>query len=436
MDRATILVVYALHDAPLRSSVEDHLYAFARHSGHRVLHLNAGVRAVPDWLLDVDLDLIVFHTSFLSARWVPRVWAGALRRVAPLQGHPARKVALPQDEFLRADDITAFVRDFGVSSLCSVAPPSQWSLLYPELQDGDVQFRQVLTGYLDDATVKRIDAVARTAPHPRPVDVGYRAWHAAPWLGRHGRRKTAIAAAVRERAGARGLRTYVSTRPQDQLTGGAWFTFLSRCAGTVGVEGGASIADRDGSLKAATERYLALHPDAAFEEVEAACFPGRDGETDLRALSPRHLEACATRTCQLLIQGAYNGVLEPGRHYAAVREDLADLDVALDVLGDERARMQLVECAYEEVVASGRWSYARLVRDVETAAFGPAGAPRHPDTPASQRALRRGEEEERRAWRRVAVQGRVLRTAVAAAQPVLRPLRRVHARRVLEGARR
>ena len=46
-----VLVVYGLFAHPLRSTVEDHLLAFARYSGRRVFHLNARVQEVPRHIL-------------------------------------------------------------------------------------------------------------------------------------------------------------------------------------------------------------------------------------------------------------------------------------------------------------------------------------------------------------------------------------------------
>jgi hypothetical protein len=100
--------------------------------------------------------------------------------------------------------------------------------------------------------------------------------------------------------------------------------------------------------------------------MEASCFPGLDGKLDLRALSPRHLEACATRTAQVLVEGDYNGVLTAGRHYLALERDFSNLDAVLDQLASERERERLAASAYEDVVAAGGWTYRRLVEDVET----------------------------------------------------------------------
>ena len=150
--------------------------------------------------------------------------------------------------------------------------------------------------------------------------------------------KTEIAHGRRRRRGARADRPTSRSRPSDTLFGDEWFRALAASRWTLGVEGGASILDRDGGIREATERYVAEHPDASFDEIEAACFPGRDGELALFAISPRHLEACATRTGQILVEGDYSGVLEPGRHYLPVRPDLSNLGDGARAGRDEERR--------------------------------------------------------------------------------------------------
>ena len=95
--------------------------------------------------------------------------------------------------------------------------------------------------------------------------------------------------------------------------------------------------DRDGSVRRCVERTSRADAGRRFEELEAACFPGRDGELSLFALSPRHLEACATRTAQILVEGEYSGVLRPGEHYLELRRDLSNLDDVLDLVADGRS---------------------------------------------------------------------------------------------------
>ena len=74
----------------------------------------------------------------------------------------------------------------------------------------------------------------------------------------------------------------------------------------------------------------------------------------------------------MLVEGSYNGILEPGRHFIELRADLSNLDEVLDSLGDEARRQRIVEAAYRDVVASGRYTYRAMVEDVERVALGDA----------------------------------------------------------------
>ena len=134
-------------------------------------------------------------------------------------------------------------------------------------------------------------------------------------------------------------------------------------------------------MRRCCERVLAERPDATFEELERECFPGRDGEFGLVALSPRHLEAVADRTCQVLIEGDYDGVLQPDRHYIPLRRDFSNLDEVLETMRRDEERERIVETAYREIVASGAWSYPRFVQRLEDTALGVA-----PPTAASRAA--------------------------------------------------
>ena len=367
-----MLVVYGQTQFPQRVSVADHLYSFRRYSNGRTFYLNLAARQVPRWLPRVPFDLVIWHTSFLSLRWAPEMFAAARLRAQPLKAIRAASVALPQDEFIHTDTLCDFLEEFGVSAVCSVAPEREWSTIYRSVDRGRVRFLRVLTGYLDEKTVKRIDRIVAAMPSDRPIDVGYRAWHNAPWLGRHGRLKTRVAEVFKDAAEEHGLRVDISTRDEDTIMGDDWYRFLASCRNTIGVEGGASVLDRDGSIRERTEAYLRSHPGATFDEVRSACFAEEDDRDRflLTALSPRQLEACATRTCQILVEGEYNGILEPGRHYIELHGDFSNLDEVLDRIADDEQRVEITERAYRDIVASGAWTYRRLVADVERIALG------------------------------------------------------------------
>ncbi len=355
-----LVVYYYKHEYPPRTATIDHLYSFRRYAGHRCFYLNLAFRKVPGYLKHIDFDLVIYHTQFLSTRWSRALFAELCERARPLKGLGRVRAALPQDEFIHTDILCDFINEFEVGLVFSVAFASEWPKIYAGVTGAGVGFRTVLTGYLDERTVRRVGGLARRES-VRDIDVGYRAWHAAPWLGRHGQLKVRVAEQLREAARGTDLRLDLSTGEGDTLLGDEWYRFLLRCRYTIGAEGGSSILDRDGALKVRTERYLAEHPGASFEEVEAACFPGLDGSLYFPPLSPRHLEACLTRTCQVLVEGEYNGVLEGGRHYIELRRDLSNMGEVVALLGDEGLRERIVEAAYREVVESGRYSYRKFV---------------------------------------------------------------------------
>jgi hypothetical protein len=110
-----------------------------------------------------------------------------------------------------------------------------------------------------------------------------------------------------------------------------------------------------------TDLYVKNNPDASFFQVERECFPGRDGELALFAISPRHLEACATRTCQVLIEGYYNGVLEPGKHYIELKKDFSNLEEVLNTIVRDDLRDTITHNAYKDIVESRLYDYSKFV---------------------------------------------------------------------------
>lgn len=354
-----ILVLHHNDQYPPRASVLDHTYCFERYAPHRCFYVNLAVRSVPAWVRQVPFDMIVFHTGVMS-RWNREAYARKIERLRWLAELPAVRVALPQDEFLNADLLCRFINEVGVDVVFSVAPESEWPTIYRDVDREKVRFHNVLTGYLTEETLSRIEKLSASRPE-RTVDIGYRAWRAAPWLGRHGILKTRIAEVFQEWAPGRSVAIDISTRQEDTFFGDSWYEFLLRCKYQIGVEGGASLLDWDGSLRACTDAYTASHPRASFEEVEAACFPGLDGNLRLFALSPRHLEACATRTAQILVEGEYNGVLRPGDHYIELKRDFSNLDEVLTLVKNDEVRRHITESAYRDIVQSGAYTYRSFV---------------------------------------------------------------------------
>lgn len=370
-NKANILIVFRHMAIPMRSVLRDLLYSFGKYSGHRVFYLNLAIRKVPAYLATVPFDLIIFHTMFLNARWQPERFAALRHKVQILKKIKGVKVALPQDEFYNPKLLCEFIREFDIRHVFSVLPESEWKNIYREVDFSKVQFHPVLTAYLGQDLLKKIDKRKRLYPE-RDIDIGYRTLgmidktHA--WYGRHGYLKMFIADRVKKRATERGLVCDISNQPKDVINGDDWYWFLLRCKYVIGTEGGTSIMDWDGSLHERTGRFVKEHPEADYGEIEHHCFLGLDGTFKGFAISPRHLEACATETCQVLTEGQYNGILVSGKHYIELKKDFSNLDEVLDTIIQDGRRQEITRRAFQDIVGSGNYSYEHYTNYVvETA---------------------------------------------------------------------
>lgn len=368
----------------MRLGVRRHLHVLDV-PGTRVLYRNAFDPA-PRRLAWTKPDLCVLATTFLGVRW-NYDFEEYGRRFAWIAGLDCPKVALPQDEYDHSAVLEDWLLELGATTVYSCFGARQRRMLYPRLGER-VPFHETLTGFIDEKTADSVGP--RIASHSeRRFDVVYRAKQLPYWFGSHGQLKHRIAEAVQERAAGLGLRTDISTRPEDTVYGDGWLDFLLAARAVIGAESGSSVLDERGEIQRRISRLLAAQPDLTFEEVDAQMPSGWDSY-DFFAISPRHLEAVVTKTAQVLVEGSYSGVLEPERHYIPVRRDFSNLSEALGRLRDVAAVEAMAERAYEDVYLSGRYDLGVLAdqlrreartRPVTTVAL-PLALARRPSTRA------------------------------------------------------
>jgi hypothetical protein len=133
----------------------------------------------------------------------------------------------------------------------------------------------------------------------------------------------------------------------------------------IGTESGSSAIDPVGAIRAFEAGWRAEHPEATFEEFSALQEPGWD-DYDFTAISPRLFEAAQTKTCQLLVEGAYDGILEPETHYIPLRRDFSNLGEALARIRDPAETEAMAERAWEDLIVSGSYSYGAFAAHVES----------------------------------------------------------------------
>jgi hypothetical protein len=360
MSSARVLFLYwHPKGSEMRLAVQQHLRMLEGRS-LRILYRNA-IDPAPPWLAWTAPDLCILHTTFLShARWNYDFadYREKFRWVARLD---CPKVALPQDEYDHACVMDEWLLELGATSVYSCFGADQWETLYPLLSHR-AKFHETLTGFIDEEAAAEL--AGRIAPHAgRPYDIVYRARRLPYWFGSHGQLKHRVGEVVKARAGDLGLETDISTRPEDTIFGDGWLDFLMSGRAVIGSESGSSVLDTRGEIQRRISRLLAEQPDLNFEEVDAQMPSGWDSYS-LFAMSPRHLEAVVTKTAQVLVEGRYNGVLEPERHYIPLRRDFSNLDEALQRLHDVESVEAMAERAYEDVYLSGRNNLSTLADQV------------------------------------------------------------------------
>jgi hypothetical protein len=367
--RLKILILYHLNPGKgIRKTIDDHLYSFKRYTEGVDYHYWNALYGVPKYIMWADYDGVILHYTLLGERWRKKDgsgrWFEFWRSIGNLKRIGAPKVALPQDEYAHTADLWAMFNEFGVETVFSCATEKDFRKLYPKGKVRIKHYFHVFTGYVDEDTLDRVGEWMRKGGE-RQIDIGYRARKLPYWLGRHGRKKCEIGVRVADYVKKRlDLNVDISSNPEDVFWGDDWLRFLLKCKAVLGCEGGASMMDPEGQIRACVEGYMKVHKDAAFEEVEEKCFPRRDGSISLFNLGPRHFEAVMTKTCQVLLEGRYAGVFKPNIHYIELKSDYSNLGKVVNKVKDEEYRKRIVERAYEDIALSGKYTYRAFANRV------------------------------------------------------------------------
>jgi hypothetical protein len=368
-----ILIIYKYIYYPLRLTLDDHLYSFYRYKDKNTnvfyLPLDTSKASywqtkkfkLPSYLKKLKFDVIVFHYGFAGGRTTGDNWKNAIQDIQYFKNSSALKVLFVQDEMYYTNPLNDFINSYGIDIIYSVAPESEWHKIYNKVDTSKVVMAKTLTGFMEPRRFKQNEKKFRNVK--RTIDIGYRARRLPPWYGRHGFRKTEIADVFNKVLAHTNLKTDISTREEDTLYGDKWDEFLYMCRYTLGVESGASVHDPDGTINKKGYEYIKKHPEYTFEEVESILFPGMDGNLKLFAISPRVFECAVSKTCQVLIEGEYDNILQPNIHYIPVAKDFSNVDEVVKKLRDEELRQKLVNQTYQDLILSGDYTYKKFIED-------------------------------------------------------------------------
>lgn len=345
-----------------RRTITDHLYSFSRYAKqHEYFYLDVSSDAVlTSEVLSFPYDIVILHYTFLVQRMdggvFDKYYSSVGPKIAQLSGI---KVLIPHDEYSDTARLWKIARDCQADHIFASCYPQDYPVLYPLDKVGEnCQIHTVLTGYVEPSLVKKYSTKSNRR---RDIDIGYRALDSGYLYGLHGWIKVSVARAFIKAAKEHPELVFdvalTGHNKRKTKYGNQWFRFLRSCKAAVGCLGGSSIMDADGSIKASLATYMKQHPTAAYAEAEKNCFPHKDGKITAFLLGPRIFEYAICKTCPILVEGDYHGILYPEVHYISLKKDFSNMDEVLERVKDTAYCAQMAERCYRDLVLSEDYRY-------------------------------------------------------------------------------
>lgn len=317
---------------------------------NNLLEFTTGLRKVKEYPLT-----IILH----SAAW------DHLRMLRLAQGRfQYRKGAMLLfygNEYHNMREKIAFARAVGAEYIASQLPLPSAEWLYADCD------RSVV-----------LPAPAALNPHvykpeaiERPIDIGFRGDIYASAFALGDTDRTTILQYFDRHTADWGLSKDIAfvRHPREQ-----WNTFLNHCKGIMGAESGTYFLERDDRTRQAVIAFVAQHPQATFAQVHDRFFRSYPNPVSGKAISSRHFEPIGAHTCQLLLEGSYNGILKADEHYISIKKDFSNIEDAIRRFKDQGYREAMVRRTHE--YALGHHTYQRRVQSLVHAVLN--GAARHP----------------------------------------------------------
>jgi len=249
----------------------------------------------------------------------------------------------------------------GIDILFTCVPAEEVEKVYPSSKLPALTKVTCLTGYVPERLLGRnVSPIVN-----RHLDVGYRARKVPYWLGELGAEKWQIVPRFLSHVDGSGLICDLSYQEEDRIYGRNWVRFVGSCRTMLGAESGASVFDFTGDIQTAVDAYVADHPDAVFEDVQARFLAEHEGRIRLNQISPRCFEAAALRTGMVLYEGSYSGILHPWRHYIPLQKNYGNISQVIDAIKNAPLLQEMVDRTYSEIALDPANTFATFVRQFD-----------------------------------------------------------------------
>jgi len=340
-------------------TVIEHATAFERLSEFDVTAINTADPDATERMRRVEPKAVLLHYTLFGMQW----YQLTEEQQYIVAHYNAIKAAFYQDEYYHVPKRFRFIDEAGIDCVYTMVEPQYFNETYYKYCSAPV-IRNSLTGYVSDELLAISKTVA-AENHPRDLDIGYRGHELDICYGLGGQEKYHIAHDFKRHTKDMGLTLDVETAVDKRIYGDGWYRFIARCKGMLGVEAGVSAFDFDDVIRVQAHKLRKQTPPVSDDVIYETVVKPYENNLYYRTISPRHFEAAALGTCQILFEGKYSGLMDPDVHYIPLKKDFSNIGDVMDKFRDENHRRQIADTARRDLIESGRYTYHEFVNEVE-----------------------------------------------------------------------
>lgn len=338
------------------NTVYEHIASFAKYSRHRSFfsHLD------PATASNLDLsrfDAVAIHFSIRLP--YDQISPSTVEALSTFKG---LKFLFIQDEYDHVHRAWHWIKTLGLQLVFTVVPEAGVARIYPACEFPDTRFVSNLTGYVPDDLKLNQDV---KVPSQRQLMVGYRGRPLPIRYGELGMEKIGIGKIFKDYCDVHHIKNDIAWTEESRIYGPGWYEFMVSCRSMLGSESGSNVFDWDGALVKRIAQFRKLNPEAEDDEVYERFVKTEEIHGIMNQVSPRIFEAIAAKTVLVLFEGGYSGVLKAGEHFIPVKKDGSNLEEVMRLLQDGAYVDAMAERAYQDVIASGKYSHQSFVRLVD-----------------------------------------------------------------------
>ena len=341
-------------------TIMEHINSFKKYSKFHVYSLNVNY-GFPKNLDKLQFCVITLHYSLFGI--YPFMLNDKFKKYIKKQ-HQTKVISFHQDEYYYCKERFELINELNIDTVYTLLDSKYHKEVYKKRSKVN-NVINTLTGYVDDSLIEKSKNSLNKSFH-KTIDFGYRARPLPFFMGKGAQEKTNIAFEFKNRMKNSNFKLDIKTEEKDRIYGKKWHDFIINCKAMIGVEAGVSIFDLDGVVKFQCDEFLKINPKASFNDLYEKILKKYEDNIFYRTISPRVFECAAFKTCMVLFEGYYNGIIEPDIHYISLKKDFSNIEHVLSKFNDLKFREKLIDNAFNDLIKSQKYSYRKFINEFDS----------------------------------------------------------------------